>query len=122
MTKWNRADAMALCSVIEGFCPQFGCHVALTGGLLYREGDRKDFDILFYRIRQTPEIDMVGLKSALTNIGFWCDPKSFGWCHKATFNGKPIDMFFPEEQASESDQYQSNKQPEIKIDLEPFQT
>lgn len=93
---WTQAEAIELCVKIEAICPKFGCHVALTGGLLYREGPRKDLDILFYRIRQVERIDIDGLFGALDGIGL-VEHSGFGWCHKATFNGKSVDCFFPEE-------------------------
>jgi hypothetical protein len=93
---WTQKDAIELCIKIEAVCPAFGCHVALTGGTLYKDGERKDCDILFYRIRQTPEIDKAGLFKALADIGL-IEQRGFGWCHKATFNGKGVDCFFPEE-------------------------
>jgi len=40
-------DAILLCKAIENKCPDFGYHVALTGGCLYKYGDRKDIDIMF---------------------------------------------------------------------------
>lgn len=96
-TNWTQSEAIALCVLIEAICPQFGCHVALTGGLLYRAGERKDCDLVFYRIRQTAEINEGGLWKALAVIGV--EYKSgFGWCQKATYHGKPVDCFFPEEQ------------------------
>ena len=49
---WTQQHAIELCKRIESVCPRYGCHVALTGGLLYKDGPRKDCDILFYRIRQ----------------------------------------------------------------------
>lgn len=93
-----------MCELIESICPKFGCHVALTGGVLYKSGEglRKDCDILFYRIRQTPEIDMAGLWKGLKTIGL-VPYKGFGWCYKATYGDKLVDIFFPEEQ--EGDQY-----------------
>jgi hypothetical protein len=93
---WIQAEAIELCRKIEAVCPRFGCHVALTGGLLYKEGQRKDCDILFYRIRQRETIDTDGLKVALESIGM-ADWDGFGWCVKATYRGKTIDIFFPEE-------------------------
>ena len=92
---WNANEAIGLCHTIEQVCPQFGAHVALTGGLLYKSGPRKDADILFYRIRQIPEIDVDGLFAALETIGIK-KVSGFGWCHKAIYNGKNIDFFFPE--------------------------
>lgn len=95
-TNWNQSDAVELCKAIEAICPKFGCHVALTGGLLYKDGPRKDCDILFYRIRQVEEIDKDGLWSALEEIGF-SEKSGFGWCHKAEYCGRKADCFFPEE-------------------------
>jgi hypothetical protein len=39
-TPWQLDDAMRLSRLVEGVCPPFGCHVALTGGLLYKDGPR----------------------------------------------------------------------------------
>lgn len=92
---WTLSEAVALCTVVEAICPQFGAHVALTGGVLYKEGPRKDVDILFYRIRQVEYIDTDGLMEALRAVGIEPGP-DYGWCYKATLRGKPIDFFFPE--------------------------
>jgi hypothetical protein len=109
MSNWTQQEAIELCKKVESICPHFGCHVALTGGLLYKEGDRKDCDLLFYRIRQVEEIDKTGLFTALLAVGV-IQYKGFGWCHKAVCvadgvpfnlaeakNYRAIDMFFPEE-------------------------
>lgn len=93
---WVQLDAIELCRAVEQVCPKFGCHVALTGGLLYKFGPRKDCDLLFYRIRETEQIDKDGLFNALEAIGLE-ETEGFGWCHKATFQGKPVDCFFPED-------------------------
>ncbi len=99
-TDWNLWEAIELCEKVESICPKFGYHVALTGGLLYKSGNRKDCDILFYRIRQVEFPNYDGMFDALKAIGL--DKFSgFGWCHKAVFNGKPVDMFFPEETGGE---------------------
>jgi hypothetical protein len=92
---WTQDQALLLCRQIEAICPDFGCHVALTGGLLYKDGARKDADILFYRIRQVETIDVDGLFNALAAIGVE-KVGGFGWCHKAEFEGRKIDCFFPE--------------------------
>lgn len=93
---WTQAEAIALCREVEAICPAYGCHVALTGGCLYKDGERKDLDLLFYRIRQEPEIDKDGLFDALLAIGIEHE-RGFGWCHKAKHQGRSIDCFFPEE-------------------------
>jgi hypothetical protein len=97
---WVREEAIELCKLVEIVCVGCGCHVALTGGLLYKDGPRKDCDLLFYRIRQCDEIDIDKLKTVLLAIGV-SDFKGGGWIYKATYNGKPLDCLFPEEQGGE---------------------
>ena len=96
MSMANIDNAITLCRVIEQFSPSFGCHVALTGGCLYKQDERKDIDILFYRIRQVEKIDIKGLKCALELNGI-SDISGFGWILKGKWNGICIDMLFPEE-------------------------
>ena len=97
---WELDDAIALCKQIESFSPRFGCHVGLTGGVLYREGARKDLDLILYRIRQCPAVDFDGLFSAMSDIGIE-KQSGFGFCHKAIFEGKRIDFLCPEEDMGE---------------------
>lgn len=93
---WTHEEAVALCILVESVCVQHGCHVALTGGLLYKTGTRKDCDIMFYRIRQLKAIDKDGLFKSLQSVGLK-KTSGFGWCHKWEFFGKPVDMLFPDE-------------------------
>lgn len=97
---WTQQEAIALCTQIEAVCPPFGCHVALTGGLLYKQGERKDADIMLYRIRQVEEINLAGLWEEMEKLGVVRTseevPYGESWCIKATYNGKSIDFFFPE--------------------------
>ena len=96
MTNWTQDEAIALCRCVEKVCPRFGCHVALTGGCLYRVGPRKDCDLIFYRIRQAKTIDVEGLFAALkTEVGI-VRHSGFGWIYKASWGAKPIDCLFPE--------------------------
>lgn len=102
---WVSAEAVDLCRRIEEVCPRHGFHVALTGGLLYKDGPRKDADLLFYRVRQRrPQtLDFSGLIAALSGIGLkmhGVDP-AFEWCVRASWNGKPVDMFFPDAEEGE---------------------
>ena len=92
---WTLEDARSLCIAIEAICPKYGCHVALTGGTLYKDGERKDCDILFYRIRQVEQIDVDGLLRALDSMGI-CVLAEHGWMRKALYRGMGIDIFFPE--------------------------
>jgi hypothetical protein len=94
---WTRDEAIALCVHVEQIAPAFGCHVALTGGVLYKFGPRKDLDLLFYRIRHVEKVDVDGLFAALRAE---CAIERIGtgvaWCIKATQRGRKIDCFFPE--------------------------
>ena len=96
MSIWTQQEAIDLCIKLERIAPAFGAHVALTGGLLYKAGQRKDCDILIYRIRQVEAIDVEGLFAAVKSIGV-IQTGGRGWCYKAEFEGKPIDFFFPED-------------------------
>jgi hypothetical protein len=92
---WAQSEAIDLCRRIEEIAPTCGAHVALTGGTLYKDGPRKDVDILFYRIRQVKEINRAKLLRALKQLGIVIG-KRHGWVQKATYNGKSIDFFFPD--------------------------
>lgn len=98
--KWTQEQAIDLCRKIEVIAPKYGCHVALTGGTLYHFGERKDADILFYRIRQVNEIDVDGLMAALHGIGVTAG-RDYGWCFKAFYEERNIDFFFPERPGSD---------------------
>lgn len=88
--------AVEICKTLEEVVPQFGCHVALTGGCLYKDGYRKDLDIVLYRIRQSEKIDTQGLWPALESRGLKLI-KDHGWCAKCElFDGTNVDIFFPE--------------------------
>lgn len=94
---WTQQQAVELCWKIEHIAPTYGAHVALTGGCLYKKEERKDVDILFYRIRQVEKIDVEGLFLALQQILGIYKESGFGWVYKAKYENKPIDFFFPEE-------------------------
>lgn len=116
---WTLMEAVELCRKIEEIAPKFGCHVALTGGTLYKDGKRKDLDLLFYRIRQVDSIDKEGLFGALGALNISVT-SGFGWLHKAVIaepDGKGsytafknIDLFFPEEDGG--GYYSENKEVE----------
>ena len=93
---WTQDEVIRLCIELEKIAPKYGAHVALTGGLLYKSGRRKDADILLYRIRQAPEIEIDDMFAGFEDAGV-VKTGGFGWCHKAEWNGKKIDFFFPEE-------------------------
>lgn len=92
---WTTEEAIALCKLVEGFCPDYGFHVALTGGLLYKEGGRKDCDLVLYQIRQR-QPDWNGFWKAAAAHGFDENPQCFGFVSKTHFNGKCVDFLWPE--------------------------
>lgn len=94
---WTQQLAIDLCVAIEAIAPDFGCHVALTGGSLYKSGERKDVDVLFYRIRQVDKIDREGLLKALRKRLGLLPVSSHGWVEKvSTPLGHNVDLFFPD--------------------------
>jgi hypothetical protein len=92
---WTLETAAQLCRMVEDIAPSFGAHVALTGGCLYKDGERKDVDLVFYCIRQCDAIDEQGLLDGLALEGFSIG-KQHGWVYKAMYEGKEVDLFFPE--------------------------
>lgn len=97
---WNQQEAIELCVLLEPICKEFGCHIALSGGCLYKIGERKDADLILYRIRQCPKIDFEGMFAAFEKAGV-TKLSGFGFCHKAVYQGKPIDFLSPEEEGDE---------------------
>lgn len=93
-------DAIRIAKLIESVAVNYGAHVALTGGSLYKEGKRKDIDFIIYRIRQVEHIDIAGLFENLQSKGFG-EIKGVGWCFKTAFDGISIDLLFPEEDGGE---------------------
>ena len=92
---WTQAEAISIASIFEQIAPQFGCHVALTGGCLYKFGERKDCDLVIYRIRQVPEINIQGLLEALTKYGVEL-MSDHSFCKKCRWMGRTLDLLFPE--------------------------
>lgn len=93
---WTQEQAISLCVQIEAIAPKFGCHVALTGGCLYKDGPRKDLDLIFYRVRQVPGINVDGLLTALRPLGFHTFDGG-GWRWVGKIGGDSVDMLFPED-------------------------
>lgn len=94
---WTRDEAIEFCRLLEQHAPDYGAHVALTGGCLYKDGPRKDVDILVYRIRQVAKIDWAGFFARMAIFGVVAR-EDRGWCKKASFIGKSIDFFDAEDE------------------------
>ncbi len=108
MSKWTQQEAIDLCTKIEAVCPQFGFHIALTGGLLYKPGERKDADFILYRIRQVNDPNFDALWHELSLIGI-DRTKDCGFVTKATYDGKSIDFMYPEHE--KESQYKDEEAP-----------
>lgn len=65
-TQWILPEALELCTLIQSISPAFNCHPALTGGLLYKTGPRKDCDIVIY---QRGDVD--GKREPINWEGLW---------------------------------------------------
>lgn len=90
----NQRDAIELCKQLEHVAPAFGLHVALTGGCLYKHGERKDVDIILYRIRQVHEPDYKGFYMKCLELNICTVVADHGWVTKAiTPEGINIDFF-----------------------------
>jgi hypothetical protein len=100
MNIWTLPEALAFCRKIEEVCPDFGCHVALTGGLLLKDGPRIDGELVFYRIRHIPKINLQ-LLNALDGLGIK-HIKGGGWRYVGYYNNKKVDLLFPEEHTLEN--------------------
>lgn len=98
---WTRAEAIELCGRLEAIAPAYNAHIALTGGCLYKHGERKDVDIMIYRIRQDDSIRAVDLFVELKDRLGINLIACYGWVAKATIETltgtKDIDFFFPED-------------------------
>lgn len=96
MATWTQRQAIDLCIQLEAFAPQYGCHVALTGGCLYKDGPRKDVDVILYRIRQVERIELAGfIMRACADLGVM-RTELHGWVTKLHLaDGRCIDLFDP---------------------------
>jgi hypothetical protein len=101
----DQRKAIQLCKKLESISPPFGLHVALTGGCLYKYGERKDVDIILYRIRQVHEPDYLGFYMKCSEMNICTVVAEHGWVTKATTpEGINID-FFNTEYDDESSEY-----------------
>jgi hypothetical protein len=87
--------AIQLCTRLEDIAPEFGGHVALTGGCLYKAGERKDVDIMIYRSTDEPPFRWDAFfKQAKEVLGIEL-VHDFGFCKKARMGEITIDFFDP---------------------------
>ena len=92
---WTQPEAIELCKALEPVAAGFQCHVALTGGLLYKEGSRKDCDIIVYKAKYDVELDRDALILAFIDAGLSVTKECMRVV-KATHQGRAVDLIFPE--------------------------
>lgn len=102
MNKTNIKHAQELCKILHeklGFL----YFPALTGGTLYKDGERKDIDIVIYRHRQnTSPFELEDIQYLLEKTGLK-DFKHYGFVTNAKWNDLDIDLFNPETKSYDSD-------------------
>lgn len=125
---WTQQDAIAWCRRAEQIAPAIGFHVALTGGCLYKDGARKDLDVVLYRIRwqelaadagyalveALQQAGLIDLASAEEGVGCLGVESQSGDCDdfvvKARHQGRPVDLIFPENTGEYDDSHRSQKE------------
>lgn len=91
---WTWELARDLCVRLESVTPDYGAHVALTGGVLYRDGPRKDCDIVLYRHGGRAEpIDREGLLNLFKLAGM-VSVRTNGRVWKMLWDGRQVDFLF----------------------------
>jgi len=66
----NTQKAIELCRTLEAIASRHGGHVALTGGCLYKSGERGDCDIIIYRHDCDIPVNFNAMVDALHSLGF----------------------------------------------------
>jgi hypothetical protein len=92
----SQNDGIELCNILRDALAPLGIFPALTGGLLYKNGLRKDIDIVLYRHRQQVEqFETTNIKDQLQKAGVEII-EFYGFVTKAKWNGFTVDLFNPE--------------------------
>lgn len=94
LSGWTQEQAISWCIELEKIATKYRGHVALTGGALYKAGPRKDLDILIYPNRGSV-FDWPGFFGECEAALGLKPGKDYGWCKKATHEGRHIDFFDP---------------------------
>ena len=93
---WTQAEGLEFARTLEPLAVQCGAHVGLTGGLLYKDGPRKDLDIVVYEVRQ----ERFDKKRFLTLLRILANLEItgiYGFVVKARdTRGRVVDFLFPD--------------------------
>lgn len=92
----NQEKAIKLCVTLYQILSPLHFYPALTGGCLYKEGERKDCDVVIFRNRQArTDFELRDLEPVLRLAGF-TDFQHFGFVTKCMYLGIAVDLFNPE--------------------------
>lgn len=108
---WTQAQGLALVREIFEFlqAENFPAYPALTGGLAYKDGPRKDCDIALYMNRQHElalKRDVIRQLNKLPGLRIVRD---YGFVTKWEYGGKAVDIMFPEWFVTGEDDYERNR-------------
>lgn len=91
----NLKLAIELCTKLYNKLEPHGIFPALTGGTLYKEGERKDIDIVLYTKMETGEIIYYMLEDILAKVGV-VHQRNFGRVIKCFYKNIAIDFILPQ--------------------------
>ncbi|AUR95678.1 hypothetical protein NVP1210O_56 [Vibrio phage 1.210.O._10N.222.52.C2] len=92
----NTQLGMSLCKELYSELQGRGFFPALTGGLLYKDGLRKDIDIVIFRHRQNiNHFEIEDIQFALESAGM-SEFSHYGFVTKCKWRGFEVDLFNPE--------------------------
>jgi hypothetical protein len=93
----TQAEAIELCRQLEPIAAEHGGHVALTGGCLYKDGTRKDVDILVYRSADEDAFKWPEFFRTIEPLGIThVEHQDYGFCKKAVLVRRLNDGELPE--------------------------
>jgi hypothetical protein len=93
---WDALSAQNLAREIEEIAPKYGYHVALTGGCLYKDGPRKDVDLLIYPIDgAVGTADQAGFLIGINKL-ITITNQNGSVMKGETTAGWPVDLMFPD--------------------------
>jgi len=100
MPEATLGKALVLAKAVNHLVEPHGYFVALTGGLLYKEGPRKDIDLLLYKKRDAAVTDIQQVMGLVeVRLGLTCIDKYEldRFCFRfTTKTGVRVDILFPE--------------------------
>lgn len=99
---WNISQAVELCRTLEDLTRPLEWHVGLTGGVLYKDGQRKDCDVILYSTQRS-QLDAKQLLSRISALPEVTAFRRYGYVTKFDYNGKPVDILMPELKGQEGE-------------------